>query len=360
MISNKFIKIEDCIKELPKSNILASHGNNFGRYKLYLSGKIHSRIDHANNHEDCIIMGDGGEATIFYSKGKCSYSSHNFAFKSKNEQIRDKYLYRYIENILTEINYLGFVGSGLKNIDKKFFNKIKIQILPKSEQLNIETTLDTFDDMIENYELQINKYKKLRQSLLNDLMTKGINHSKFKQFNYKKIPSDWRIGKFKNFITLQRGFDLPKHKRIDGDVPIFGSNGIVGFHNKFTNNNFGVVTGRSGSIGKIYFIEKPHWCLNTTLFVKNFHKNYERFVYYYLLFFNLKRYSSGTGVPTLNRNDVHAEEICFPEINEQIEISKILSSIDEIIQNRIEKKNKIKNLKFSIMSALIKKNIRII
>jgi type I restriction enzyme S subunit len=86
----------------------------------------------------------------------------------------------------------------------------------------------------------------------------------------------------------------------------------------------GVVTGRSGSIGNVFFVEKDFWPLNTVLYVKDFHGNDPRFVYHLLRKFDLSRFASGTGVPTLNRNFVHDEPVNVPPLPEQRRIVGIL------------------------------------
>lgn len=115
-----------------------------------------------------------------------------------------------------------------------------------------------------------------------------------------------------NVCTLQRGFDLPKDDRTNGPVPLMSSSGCIDSVADAKVIGPGVVTGRSGSIGQVYFVEKDFWPLNTTLYVKEFHGNYPRFIYYLLFKFELGRFTSGTGVPTLNRNHVHRELVRIP------------------------------------------------
>jgi type I restriction enzyme S subunit len=91
-----------------------------------------------------------------------------------------------------------------------------------------------------------------------------------------------------------------------------------------------VATGRSGSIGGVYYVEDDFWPLNTTLFVKDFFSNDPRFVYYLLSSVNLAEYAGGTGVPTLNRNDLHSLPIFVPEgVEEQRRIVAILDEAFE-------------------------------
>ncbi len=115
----------------------------------------------------------------------------------------------------------------------------------------------------------------------------------------------WTVKKLENVATLQRGFDLPNRKRIDGDVPIISSAGTIGCHKQAMVNGPGVVTGRYGSIGEMFYVDKNFWPLNTTLWVKDFHNNDEKYVYYLLSSLDFKKFSDKTGVPGVNRNDLH-------------------------------------------------------
>ena len=123
---------------------------------------------------------------------------------------------------------------------------------------------------------------------------------------------DWTEKNLGDVCTLQRGFDLPKRLREEGDVPLVSSSGVIDSHSESRVCGPGVVTGRSGSIGNVYFITEDFWPLNTVLYVKDFHGNDERFVYYLLSNFDLGKYASGAGVPTLNRNAVHSVPVKIP------------------------------------------------
>lgn len=99
------------------------------------------------------------------------------------------------------------------------------------------------------------------------------------------------------FITLQRGFDLPQDKRVMGDIPVVASTGVVGYHNEEKVLAPGVVIGRSGSIGGGQYITTNFWPLNTTLWVKDFKGHHPRFVYYLLRSIDFSQFNVGSGVP---------------------------------------------------------------
>jgi type I restriction enzyme S subunit len=152
----------------------------------------------------------------------------------------------------------------------------------------------------------------------------------------------WQAKKLGDVATLQRGFDLPTQRRVNGKVPLVTSSGISDTHNISAVSGPGVATGRSGSIGNVFFIEGDFWPLNTVLYVKDFHGNDPRFVYHLLKHFDLKRFASGTGVPTLNRNFVHDELVNVPPLPEQKRIVAILDDAFEGIATA--KANAEKNL----------------
>jgi type I restriction enzyme S subunit len=149
-------------------------------------------------------------------------------------------------------------------------------------------------------------------------------------YNFE-IPSDWNLLRVDEFAPLQRGFDLPVEKICEGEYPVAFSNGILKYHNEFKAKAPGVVTGRSGTIGRVTFVEKDYWPHNTSLWVTDFKGNEPKFVYYFYLHFDLKRFGSGSGVPTLNRNDVHVQTILVPPLPEQKAIAHILSLMDTAI-----------------------------
>lgn len=156
-----------------------------------------------------------------------------------------------------------------------------------------------------------------------------------------QILKNWQKVKFKDFITLQRGFDLPQYEFEDGDYPIMGSTGILGHHIKYKKNPPGVTTGRSGSLGTVLYTDEPYWPHNTSLWVKSFKGNDPRYVYYFLKTFPLEKFNSGAGVPTLNRNHLNEYKITIPNEQVQKKISSLLSNFDFLIENN---KRKIKIL----------------
>ncbi len=143
--------------------------------------------------------------------------------------------------------------------------------------------------------------------------------------------SGWNATTLGTLINLKRGYDLPSQSRIFGDIPIYSSSGVSGYHRAKMCDGPGVITGRYGTIGQIFFSKSPYWPLNTTLYVQDFRGNDELFVYYFLKLLDWEKYSDKSAVPGVNRNDVHQENVVFPPLPEQKAIAAVLSSLDDKI-----------------------------
>jgi hypothetical protein len=134
-------------------------------------------------------------------------------------------------------------------------------------------------------------------------------------------------------ITLQRGYDLPKQEWREGTNPIVGSNGIIGYHSEWKEVGPGVVTGRSGTIGKVHFIDAQHyWPHNTSLFVKDFKGNEPKFVKVLLEAIDLKSLGERTAaVPSLDRKNAHKVKVPLPPLEAQKEIVSEIEGYQKVI-----------------------------
>jgi type I restriction enzyme, S subunit len=140
------------------------------------------------------------------------------------------------------------------------------------------------------------------------IYTEGIHMTtpkNYKQTELGLLPKDWEVKTIKDVAPLQRGFDLPSREIEKGIFPVVYSNGIVNYNKTYKVKGPGVVTGRSGTIGNITYVDKDFWPHNTSLWVTNFRNCIPKYIFYLFKYIDLKKFSSGSGVPTLNRNDVH-------------------------------------------------------
>jgi type I restriction enzyme S subunit len=103
-----------------------------------------------------------------------------------------------------------------------------------------------------------------------DEATAALFPDSFEESELGPVPKGWRIGRLDDLLVLQRGFDLPAQDRTPGDFPIIAASGPSGTHHKSMVKGPGVVTGRSGVLGRVFLELEDFWPLNTTLWVKEF------------------------------------------------------------------------------------------
>ena len=148
-----------------------------------------------------------------------------------------------------------------------------------------------------------------------------------------RIREGWAEKPLGQVIELKRGYDLPARKRLAGPVPVVSSSGITGAHRESKVSGPGVVTGRYGTLGKVYFILDDFWPLNTTLYVRDFKENDPRFISYLLRGLDFSGHSDKAAVPGLNRNHMHEEPVRIPtDVGEQRSIAHILGTLDDKIE----------------------------
>ena len=138
---------------------------------------------------------------------------------------------------------------------------------------------------------------------------------------------------FDEFVRLNRGFDLPESMIVYGEYPVVASTNIKAYHNAYKVKPPVVVTGRSGSLGKVQYIDSKCWPLNTSLYSKDFRGNNPKYIYYFLQTMHLEQYNAGAGVPTLNQNHLQRLKIIVHDIDEQKKVSDILTTYDNLIEN---------------------------
>jgi len=146
--------------------------------------------------------------------------------------------------------------------------------------------------------------------------------------------SDWQETTIGGIATLQRGFDISKKEQTEGAIPVISSGGIGSYHNESKHNGPGVLLGRKGTLGSVYWTDVPHWPHSTILWVKDFHGNDPKFIYYFFKAMGpeLLRMDVGAANPTLNRNHVHPLPALRPPLPEQKAIAHILGSLDDKIE----------------------------
>lgn len=314
----KKIKLGDILEIQPKSKVKAGEGITNGKYPFYTcSNELTKSVNTADYEGDALIMGTGGMASIHYEKGKFSTSTDCLVYKS-NKNVNLSLINKYLRtNIYLLEN--GFKGAGLRHISRDYISNITIPLPERNLQDKIVKELDLIEKTITNHNDVLKKYDTLIKSRFIEMFGDP-------KINSSNLPTK----KFIEVVKLQRGFDLPVQERNqDGLFNVYGSNGPLDKHDSFKVKAPGIVTGRSGTLGNVYYVLEDYWPLNTTLFSVDIHNNNVVYLKYLLELYDLSRFSEGAGVPTLNRNIVHDKDIIDVPLSLQNDFAAFVQQIDK-------------------------------
>lgn len=205
-----------------------------------------------------------------------------------------------------------------KTLNKAILSEVEIDICSIEEQRKIVNVLDKIMNLISARKKELSYLDTFTKARFVELFGDPIR-------NTQNRPTT----EFINVVKMQRGFDLPvQDRQQDGEIPVYGSNGALDYHN-VAKIHGGVITGRSGTIGKVFYTEGDFWPLNTSLFSADTHGNNVIYLGYLLQLFDLTRFVEGTGVPTLNRNMFHNKQIIDVPIDEQRVFADFVHQIDK-------------------------------
>ena len=235
-----------------------------------------------------------------------------------SEKIDSKYLYYFLSGKTDYLNSLGR-GATFKEISKAIVENIEIPLPEVEEQKRIAARFERLLRLIQLQKAELEELDKLVKSRFIELFGDPIKNTQHRPTTA-----------FVNVVTMQRGFDLPvQDRKQSGNIPVYGSNGVLDHHNQAKVCNGGVITGRSGTIGKVFYTTGAYWPLNTTLFSVDTHENNIIYLAHLVRMFNLDRFTEGTGVPTLNRNKFHSAPIIDVPIDEQNQFAAFVEQTDK-------------------------------
>jgi type I restriction enzyme S subunit len=246
-------------------------------------------------------------------------------------------------------------GSGVPTLNRNDVHAFSAPI-PNStaEQQKIAECLSSVDELIAAQARKLDALKTHKKGLMQQLFPREGETQPRLRFPEFQNAGDWVVKPLVEIAPLQRGFDLPSDQIRPGNVPIVYSNGPKGFHETGMAEGPGIVTGRSGTIGKIHFIEQgDYWPHNTSLWVTSFEGNFPKFVFYLYESIGFLRFASGSGVPTLNRNDAHSFVTGITlDTDEQQRIADCLTSLDDLIAAQTQTLEALKTHKQGLMQQL--------
>lgn len=250
-------------------------------------------------------------------------------------------------------------SSGVPHINLTALRNFLVSVPTLREQQRIADILSIYDDLIENNRRRIALLEEAARILYREWFVlfrfPGHEHFEFTE----GLPQEWERTTLGNHLTLKRGYDLPEVRRVDGPIPIVSSSGITGYHNAKKADGPGIVTGRYGTLGEVFFVEEDFWPLNTALYVVDTKGNPPVFLFHLLRNALTAVQSEKAAVPGLNRNTLHRLRVASPPYRLRIHFDEIAGVNFQQIRVLKETNKKLAHARDLLLSRLIKGEIAV-
>ena len=305
---------------------ITKHKRRPGPYPYYGATGVVDYVDSYLFDQPLVLVGEDGakwgpgEESAYAVEGKIWVNNHAHVLRPKRARILDRFLIEII-NFLDLTLYI--TGVTVPKLNQAKLKSIQIPLPPLEVQQEMVSEIEGYQQVIDGARAVVENY--LPQIA---------------------VDPEWPMVELGEVISLEYGKPLKSENRIEGPYPVFGSNGIVGYHNQYLVEGPTIIVGRKGSAGAINFSESPCYPIDTTFFVriKEQQRLDLRFCYYQLPALELDKVNVQAGVPGLNRNDAYKKIIALPTLKTQQAIVAEIEAEQELVDanreliERFEKK----------------------
>ena len=239
----------------------------------------------------------------------------------------------YLYNSLNSDLVLGQLyqclnGSCAGNLSAKDMAMFKIKCPCLAEQQKIAEFLSTVDTVIAKQRETVSAWEERKKGVMQKLFSQEV---RFKADDGSEF-SEWEEKKIGEILAVHHGKDYKNLKK--GNVPVYGTGGIITYVEDFLCDWACVCIGRKGTIDKPLYIDAPFWCVDTLFFTKAKDKHIPKFQFYLFQMIPWKKYNEASGVPSLNASTIQNINVTIPCLEEQQKIADCLSSLDEVIEKQ--------------------------
>lgn len=176
------------------------------------------------------------------------------------------------------------------------------------------------------------------------------------KLRFPEFETKWDFRKIKEILTIGSGKD---YKHLDeGNVPVFGTGGLMTMVNSFLHDGETVCIGRKGTIDKPMYFNGKIWTVDTLFYTHSFRESYPKFVFNLFQRVNWKQHNEAGGVPSLSKSTIENISLCLPSLPEQTKIASFLSAVDEKLNLLKDKKAAIEEYKKGMMQKIFSQELR--
>ncbi|MEL1247678.1 restriction endonuclease subunit S [Flavobacterium helocola] len=315
------------------------------------------------NKNDLIlsIVGTVGSVSIIDEKLDNASLTENCVKITNLKNIDSEYLYYFLISDIGQFEIVkGIVGSTQPKLPIYNINNLDIS-LPSSiqEQKSIASILSAIDDKIEN-NLAINKtLEEMAMALYKHWFVDfgPFQDGEFVESELGRIPKGWEIGKLEDLLEIKYGKD---HKKLEeGNIPVYGSGGIMRYVNESLYDKESILIPRKGTLSNLFYVSQPFWSVDTMFYSKIKDKCFGKYIFYFLKSVDLASMDVGSAVPSLTTELLKRIEIIIPPKNIVNEFDEIMNSKFNNIESNIRENQTLTQLRDTLLPKLISGEVRL-
>ena len=278
------------------------------------------------------------------SEGDYSFSNFTSTLRIKEDaKVESSFLHKclYASYLKGETLKLQSKTTGLHNLNMKGYLRLNIPLPPKSTQLAIVSELDKINEWIRLKKEQLKDFDNLAQSLFDEMFGDPVENEK-----------GWEVKKLGEVYRMKSGDSLSTKSFEEGDIPVYGGNGISGYHNKYNKDGSYIIIGRVGVYcGNVRIVKGRFWLTDNAfeLLYDNSSQN-EVFVCSLLTHLNLRQYANAAAQPVISNNTLKHVSIPLPPLplqhlfahridqieHQKAEVQKAITDLETLLASRMQ------------------------
>ena len=295
MKQGREIKTIGSICDIKTGKLDANAASENGAYPFFTCSQAPLRIDNYAYDCECVLVAGNGELNAKYYNGKFNAYQRTYIITTKSEykNISVKYLYKFFSKYIEQLRQLS-IGGVIKYIKLGNLTDAKLPVPPREEQERIVAELDCLSGVIERKREQLQQLDALAQSIFYQMFGDPITNEK-----------GWEVKKWNDMLTIINGKNQKAVENPNGEFPIYGSGGIMGYADKYLCPKDTIVIGRKGNINKPIFVKEPFWNVDTAFGLIADNKSITPYyLFFFCRIFDFEQLNKAVTIPSLTKSDL--------------------------------------------------------
>jgi len=343
----------------------------------YVKKEFHEKNKKSQVQENDLLVsrhGENGEACLVQGLSK-AHCLNIVIVRPEKKWLIPKFLELAFNSPIVRKQIQRTTAGGVQGVvNTSEISKVKIVVPPKDEQQKISLILSKIDNLIASYDKAIVLSKKQKKGLMQQLLTKGIGHTKFKKVKWLfrkeiEIPEEWEIEKLKDVVDFLDSQRIPieesERENRHGKYPYYGASGIIDYIDDYIFDETLLCLAEDGEnlrsrvLPIAFTIKGKTWVNNHAHVLRAKETTEHYFLEYFLNHLSFLKWVASTAQPKLNQKDLRSIPIISPPFKEQQKIALILSNCDSKISELESKRSNLERLKKGLMQKLLTGQIRV-